>query len=47
MPFTFNAVDLCVVTLNGKPQTCAHEVCKALKYNKKNDDIVERATVVV
>ena len=41
MPFTFNAVDLSVVTLNYKPWTRAQEVCKALKYNKKADDIVK------
>ena len=35
MPFFFNAVELCVVIINGKPLTCAREVCKALEYNKK------------
>ena len=34
-PFTFNAVALCVVTINEKTWTCAREVCKALEYNKK------------
>ena len=35
MPFTFNAIDLCVVNINEKPWTRAKEVCKALEYNKK------------
>ena len=34
-PFTFNAVALCVVTINEKTWTCAREVCKALEYHKK------------
>ena len=34
MPFAFNAVDLYVVTINGKPWTRAKEVCKALEYQK-------------
>ena len=43
MSFTFNAVELCVVTLNDKPWTYAKDVCKALKYNKatKTADIVK------
>ena len=32
MPCTFNAVELCVVTLNDKSWTRAKDVCKALKY---------------
>ena len=35
MPFTFNAVELCVVNINAK------EVCRALEYNKKTADIVK------
>ena len=35
MPFALNAVELYVVTVNGKHWTCAKEVCKALEYNKK------------
>ena len=35
MPFTFNAVELCVVTINEKPWTCAREVCRALEYDAK------------
>ena len=35
MPFTFNAVKLCVVTINEKPWTRAKEVFKALKHDKK------------
>ena len=34
MPFTFNAVQLCVVTINEKPRTRAREVCRALEYQK-------------
>ena len=34
MPFTFNAVELCVVTINEKPWTSAREVCIALEYQK-------------
>ena len=34
MPFAFNAVELYVVTNNGKPWTGAKEVCKALEYQK-------------
>ena len=44
MPFTFNTVELCVVTLHYKPWTRAKEVCKALKYGKttKTADIVKQ-----
>ena len=41
MPFSFNAVELCVVTINEKPWTRAREVCRALEYNKKTADIVK------
>ena len=34
VPFTFNAVQLCVVTINEKPRTRAREVCRALEYQK-------------
>ena len=34
MPFTFNAVELCVVTINEKPWTRTRKVCKALEYQK-------------
>ena len=40
MPFAFNAVELYVVTVNGKPWTRAKEVCRALKYNKKTANII-------
>ena len=33
-PFTYNAVDLRVVTINEKPWTRAREVCNALEYGK-------------
>ena len=35
VPFSFNAVELCVVTINKKPWPRAREVCKALRYEKK------------
>ena len=35
MPFSFNAVELYIVTINEKPWTHAREVCKALRYEKK------------
>ena len=41
MPFTFNTVDLHVMTVNDKPWTHAREVCKAPKYNKKTANIVK------
>ena len=41
MPFSFNAVELCVVTINEKPWTRTKEVCRALEYNKKTADIVK------
>ena len=34
IPFSFNAVDLCVVTINKKHWARAREVCKALGYEK-------------
>ena len=34
MPFIFNAVKLCVVTIIGKLWTRAKEVCRALEYQK-------------
>ena len=33
-PVNFNAVELCVVTINEKPWTCAREACRALEYKK-------------
>ena len=41
MPFSFNAVELCVVTINEKPWTRAKEVCRTLEYDKKTADIVK------
>ena len=35
MPFVFNAVELCVVTINEKPWVCARQVCRALEYDAK------------
>ena len=34
MSFSFNAVELCVVTINEKPWTPAKEVYRALEYGK-------------
>ena len=41
MPFTFNAVELSVVTINERSWLRAREVCRALKYNKKTANIVK------
>ena len=41
MPFTFNGVELCVVTINEKPWTRAREVRRELEYNKKTADIAK------
>ena len=43
MPFTFNAVELYVVTINEKPWTRTGELCRALEYGKatKSTDIVK------
>ena len=40
MPFAFNAVELYVVTVNGKHWTRAKDVCKALEYNKKTARVI-------
>ena len=34
MPFVFNAVELCVVTINEKPLARAREVCRALRDSR-------------
>ena len=43
MPFSFNKVELCVVTINEKPWTRARELHRVLEYGKatKAADIVE------
>ena len=41
MPFSFNAVKLCVVTINEKPWTHTREVCKALEYNQKIAHVIK------
>ena len=41
MPFSFNAVKLYVVTINGKPWTRSREMCKALEYDAKTANIVK------
>ena len=40
MPFAFNTVELCVVTINDKPWTRAREVCKALKYQREMAHVI-------
>ena len=42
MPFAFNAVELYVVTVNGKHWTRAKEVCKTLEYQRRTKDILRR-----
>ena len=34
MPFIFNAVDLCIATINDKPWMHAMDICKAMEYGK-------------
>ena len=43
MPFTFNVVELCVVTISERSWTRAREVCRALEYGKatKSADIIK------
>ena len=38
IPFTFNAVELKVVTIDGKEWCRAKEVCKALEYQKRKNE---------
>ena len=45
MPFSFNAIELCVVIINEKPWARAREVCKALEYNLKKTAHVIKAHV--
>ena len=40
IPFTFNKVQLQVVTINGKEWCRAKEVCKALEYREKTAHII-------
>ena len=35
MPFTFYAVELCVVSINEKPWIHAREACSVLEYDTK------------
>ena len=35
MPFTFNAIELCIAIINEKPWTRVREVCKALECDAK------------
>ena len=39
MPFSFNAVELCVVTINEKPRTRARVVCTALEHVQKHQKL--------
>ena len=36
MPFNFNAIELNLLTINGKFCIREREVCKVLNYSKKN-----------
>ena len=47
MPLTFNAVELCVVTINEKPWIRAQEVCRTLEYQKgrKRDVLKKHANI--
>ena len=40
MPFSFNAVELCVVTINEKPWVCTRELCRVLEYDAKTSKTV-------
>ena len=40
VPFTFNKVELKVVTVNGKQWCRAKEACKALEYEKRSKDVI-------
>ena len=39
MPFTFNVVELYVVTINKKLWTWARQVCRAVNYEKQPDEL--------
>ena len=43
MPFSFNAMELCVVIINEKTWTHAKELCKSLEYGKatKTEDTIK------
>ena len=41
MPFAFNTIELCVVTINEKPWARDREMCKLLEYNKNTANIVK------
>ena len=41
MPFTFNAEELCIVTINEKPWTRDREVYRGLEYSKKTENFVK------
>ena len=48
MPLTFNAVELCVVTINEKPWTRAQKVCRALEYQKGRErDVLKKHVSIV
>ena len=40
VPFTFNNTKLVTVTIKGKHWTHAVEVCKALEYKRRTNDIL-------
>ena len=39
MLFSFNALELCVVTINEKPCVRAREMCRALEYDAKHQKV--------
>ena len=41
MPFTFNAREFYVVTINERPWTRVREMCNTLDYNKKTADLIK------
>ena len=41
MPFSFNVVELCLVTIDEKHCARARKVCKALRYEKKTANIIK------
>ena len=47
MPFAFNTVELCVVTLNNKPWTRAKKVCRALEHQKGRARVILKKHVSI
>ena len=47
MPFTFNAVKLCVVTIREKAWTHAKDICRVLEYKKGRERDVSKKHVSI